>query len=68
MSQYTLLLQKMRQLGVTTKPVPKEVMAALQAAKVRDLAAAANGATTDFSDVPPTLFSGLLGFQIEGLM
>jgi hypothetical protein len=63
------VLRKTRELGLgkNTKPVPKEVMAALQAAKARDKKAEEN-ATTDFSDVPPTLFSGLLGFQIEGLM
>lgn len=68
MNQHNLLLNKLRQIGANTKPVPKEVLNALQEAKERDETNDDANEITDFSSLPPTLFAGLLGFQIEGLM
>jgi len=60
-------MNKLRQIGANVKPVPKEVLNALQEAKEKD-SESDTGDITDFTNLPPTLFSGLLGFQIEGLM
>lgn len=66
MNQHGPLMNKLRQIGATAKPVPKEVLTSLKEAKERDTAASDD--TNDFTDLPPKLFAGLLGFQIEGLM
>lgn len=60
-------MQKLKPLKIKIKPIPNDVLNALKKATAQKLAADKNG-TMDFSDMPPKLFSGLLGFQVEGLM